>query len=288
MNPRIKTLKRLLFKVLKECPPKSRIDFDPVKFPRKFYLLKRPKAEIEAVALFCAMLAYGSAKQFILKIEKTMHLCEWKFLDAISGSCKLDWPGYRFSSSNDIMLFLQAIGKVIKKHGGLEQPFNQEFLKDKDLRKAQAAVRNAILNQIREDNIPITTGLKYLLPDPLSGGCAKRWQMFCRWMVRPDDGVDLGIWKSISPKSLVIPLDRHISRIAKNLGMTNRASDSWKTALEITKFLAHFAPNDPVMFDFALCHLGISGECKHGKDTRPCCNCTLAQVCKASINKSGR
>ena len=30
--------------------------------------------------------------------------------------------------------------------------------------------------------------------------------MYLRWMVRPHDGIDLGLWRGISPGKLVIPV----------------------------------------------------------------------------------
>jgi uncharacterized protein (TIGR02757 family) len=102
--------------------------------------------------------------------------------------------------------------------------------------------------------------------------------MFLRWLVRPDDGIDLGIWSGISPSQLVIPVDLHIRRIARSLGLTGRNQADWKMACEITTRLRELDPDDPVKYDFALCHLGISEGCD-GKSQEPCSTCMVAPAC---------
>ena len=85
--------------------------------------------------------------------------------------------------------------------------------------------------------------------------------MYLRWMVRPADGIDLGVWQSISPAKLVIPVDAHIQRICRLLGFTARKQADWKMAREITAALRRLDPLDPVKYDFSICHLGISEGC---------------------------
>lgn len=81
--------------------------------------------------------------------------------------------------------------------------------------------------------------------------------MFLRWMVRPAaNGVDFGIWKSISPSELYLPLDVHTSNNARKLGLIDRKQDDWKCLEELMERLRTFDPNDPVKYDFALFGLG--------------------------------
>jgi uncharacterized protein (TIGR02757 family) len=102
--------------------------------------------------------------------------------------------------------------------------------------------------------------------------------MYLRWMVRPGDGIDLGIWRTISPGKLVIPVDAHIQRICRLLGFTSRKQADWKMAQEITAQLRRFDPDDPVKYDFSICHLGISEGCG-GKGSPLCSDCMLAGYC---------
>ena len=103
-------------------------------------------------------------------------------------------------------------------------------------------------------------GLRFLMPSPNTGSACKRWCMFARWMVRPADGIDLGLWGHVDPSALVMPVDTHVFRIATALDLTRRRQADWKAALEITARMRTLFPNDPVRYDFALAHVGISGD----------------------------
>ncbi len=97
-------------------------------------------------------------------------------------------------------------------------------------------------------------------------------------MVRPADGVDLGLWP-LPTSALLVPLDTHVHRIARNLGLTQRRDASFRTAEEVTAVLRGFDPADPVKYDFALCHLGVSRECPSRPDPERCARCVLRTVC---------
>jgi len=86
----------------------------------------------------------------------------------------------------------------------------------------------------------------------------KRMNMFLRWMVRKDNcGVDFGLWNKISPAQLLCPLDVHVDRVARRLGLISRKQTDWKTVLELTENLRLFDPEDPVKYDFALFSMGV-------------------------------
>lgn len=282
-------LKPLLEKVLSDFPPVARTKADPIQFPRWFFDHGRPAAEVEAVALFAAMLAYGSAAQFIKKIEQTLDACKWRFLDLILDQKKAEkfaWPAYRLSTGDEIGILARAAGRLIGRHKSLKTVFLKGYKPDKSIKEGLTALHKALCREAEAIAGPLTRGTRHLLPDPAAGGCVKRWHMFLRWLVRPEDGVDMNLWPEVSPALLLIPLDRHISRIARNLELTSRGSDDWKTAEEVSASLARFCPEDPIKYDFSLCHLGIAGECTHGKDQELCRRCLLASACLAA--KPGR
>jgi uncharacterized protein (TIGR02757 family) len=120
--------------------------------------------------------------------------------------------------------------------------------------------------------------LRHLVSDPRAGSACKRLFLYARWMVRRADGVDLGLWP-LAPSSLLIPVDTHIHRISRNLGFTTRRTATWATAEEITSALRKLDPDDPVKYDFALCHLGVSRECPSRPDPIKCARCLLQDVC---------
>jgi len=117
------------------------------------------------------------------------------------------------------------------------------------------------------------SGMTQFFPSPAKGSACKRINLFLRWMVRDKD-IDFGLWRSIPANRLVIPLDIHIARISRCLGFTKRASADWKAAIEITEALKKLDPADPLKYDFALCHHGISGVCR-GRNNPGCRDCAL-------------
>ena len=93
---------------------------------------------------------------------------------------------------------------------------------------------------------------------PQRGSTCKRLNMFLRWMVRRDgNGVDFGLWKKIKPAELICPIDVHVSRVARKLGLIERKQTDWQTAVELTESLQRLDPADPVKYDFALFSLGV-------------------------------
>ena len=104
--------------------------------------------------------------------------------------------------------------------------------------------------------------------------------MLLRWMVRGPDTVDFGDWAALGTERLTIPLDTHVHRIGRYLGLTKRRSPDWKTAQEITGVLRTFDAKDPLRYDFALAHLGISGRCPTYRVPDICSSCRLNAVCQ--------
>jgi uncharacterized protein (TIGR02757 family) len=103
--------------------------------------------------------------------------------------------------------------------------------------------------------------------------------MYFRWMVRGPDGVDFGLWRFISPSRLVVPVDRHMARMAALLGLTDRRAGDWRTALDITRALRELDPDDPLRYDFALVRPGILRSCT-SSSTGDRGSCALGGVCR--------
>jgi uncharacterized protein (TIGR02757 family) len=124
-------------------------------------------------------------------------------------------------------------------------------------------------------------GPAHLLPDSHGSSGSKRLLLYLRWMVRPADGVDLGLWsKVVDPSVLLCPVDTHIHKLSRNLGFTSRADLSWTTTEEITRALSRFDPTDPVKYDFALCHMGMLQRCPSRRDPARCDGCGVKPVCR--------
>ena len=172
------------------------------------------------------------------------------------------------------MLFI--LHHILKQYESLEAAFKKNYgTGDRDIEKGLAgfiaACLNADTSEIYGNNVK-PRGLLQFFPSPENRSACKRSNLFLRWMIRDRD-IDFGIWKEIPMNKLIIPLDTHIARISKCLGLTDRKSQDWKTAVEITEALKIFDPEDPVKYDFALCHHGITGMCKGRKEITVCRKC---------------
>jgi uncharacterized protein (TIGR02757 family) len=106
-------------------------------------------------------------------------------------------------------------------------------------------------------------GVGYFFPRPSNGSACKRLNLFLRWMVR-HDGLDLGVWTRVAPSQLIVPLDTHIIRVGRCLKLTRYASPGWAMARDITTSLRRLDPDDPVRYDYALCHMSMMNACGFG------------------------
>ncbi len=183
---------------------------------------------------------------------------------------------YRFNKEKDILCLMYVLSETLKEWGSLKKLFSHYFRSDhEDIKKGLSGLIGYILS-INTSPVYGTdmkpSGLTQMFPSPEKGSACKRMNLFLRWMVRTED-IDLGIWDNVQPSKLIIPLDTHIARITRCLGFTRRKASDWKTAKEITLALTEFHPQDPLKYDFALCHHGISGLCKGEKSPASCQDC---------------
>jgi uncharacterized protein (TIGR02757 family) len=191
------------------------------------------------------------------------------FLDSYSprrDASRFDGFRHRFSSGRDIALLLHVVAQARSAAGSLEAFFVEG---DADPR---AATLEAAMDRFgerlfgldarpfhRDGRVPARSGARWLLPVPGNGSACKRHCLFLRWMVRPDDGVDCGLWRRVPRSRLVVPLDTHMERLGRALGWTRRRSPGWPMALEVTEALRRLDPDDPTRYDFPLSRLGILG-----------------------------
>lgn len=278
-------LRPLLDAWVKDYPFAERLLADPVEFPRRY----RDPRDVEVSALLSASLAYGRVSLFKPKLEGLHRLMGNSPADFVrqlnvQGAAKhLQGFVYRFNVGTDLAVLLLGMGRALREWGSLEALFASQLGTGEDfqgaLRGFTTELRRVPLEALRQRMGP-ERGLHHLLPSPDNSGAAKRLNLFLRWMVRGPDQVDLGIWKRIPPESLRIPLDTHILRLAGLLGLTRRKDTSWKTVEEITQSLRRMDPGDPVRYDFALCHLGMSGACPVRPVQENCRRCPLRAHCK--------
>ncbi len=184
-----------------------------------------------------------------------------------------DWA-WRFHTSEDLVAWLLAWKRLDRESGsGLEPHLLPGPGEDGD------AALSRVVQRLRAE-LPATYGLRFSLPDPLEGAACKRWRMFLRWMARTS-WPDLGLWARYPQGQLVIPLDTHVARVSRFIGLSARATPDGRMAREITEALRRLDPDDPLRYDFALSHLGILGDCPGVRRKATCAACPLYAICRA-------
>jgi len=238
---------------------------DPICTPRKY-----PRDEDrEVVGFLATALAYGRVAQIRASVERLTsimgeHPARYvRGFDPRQGRRALAGFVHRFNDGDDVGLLLHYARQMIEAKGSIGDYFLEGYSPaHDDIGPALCSfVRRALALDcapyFRNGRLPASAGVRFFLPSPQAGSTCKRLNLYLRWMVRPDDGVDFGIWRSVSPAKLVVPLDTHVSRVAGLLGFTTRRTVDWKMALEVTSRLRRIDPEDPVKYDFALCRVGI-------------------------------
>ena len=236
----------------------SQISPDPLEFPHRF----NNYFDIEISAFISSIFAYGNVKQIINTLEKLHAVMGYKPNEFVQQySYKKDrklfqYINHRFFTNDDIAKLFNALNIIYKNYGSLKYFFLlYYFEKDENIKSSLSFFSQNFLKIISPAE-ESTHGIKFMFPDPIKGSACKRMNLFLRWMVRKDD-LDFGLWNEISASKLVIPVDTHVAKICKMIGLTSMKTASWKMAEEITKKLRKFNPEDPVKYDFAICHLGM-------------------------------
>jgi len=157
---------------------------------------------------------------------------------------------HRTFQYTDTLYFLEFLQWYYRENESLETA----FIVTEDMKSSLSAFKDLFFHL---DNAPQRT--QKHIASPARKSTCKRLNMFLRWMVRKD-GVDLGLWNKISTSQLMIPLDVHVERVARQLNLIKRKQRDWSTVEELTSTLRQFDPEDPVKYDFALFGLGVSGE----------------------------
>ncbi len=133
---------------------------------------------------------------------------------------------------------------------------------------------------------PRSPGAAFFFPRPSAGSGCKRLNLFLRWMVRKD-ALDLGVWSRVSPAKLVVPLDTHVIRVGRCLRLTAYTSPGWRMARDITASLRRLDPDDPVKYDFALCHIGMMNACGFSRPQGDA-QCPLRGACRPRARRPRR
>lgn len=239
----MENVKEILDRRLEEIRADEFIPCDPVSVPHRY----QQTEDIELTAFLTALLSWGrrdmilrAANQLLTPMGK--HPYEFLLNATPDDMAYANSFVYRTMKGTDAVFLLKSLQAVYRQYGSLEI-----FFKGNSILNGLSDLRNALLE------FPHEKRSEKHLADVRKKAAAKRLQMFLRWMVRHDDkGIDFGLWKTVSPAKLILPLDVHAANSARQFGLTSRKQNDLKTALEITKKLKAFDPGDPVKYDLAL------------------------------------
>jgi uncharacterized protein (TIGR02757 family) len=268
---------------------------DPIQIVRRF-----EHADDREVVGFCAAaLAFGRVASVIQSIERVVAAMDGQpaayvrsFDPRVNGAAFADFV-HRWTRGVDVAALLWLMRQMVERAGSLEDFFLEgydpraddvgdaiESFSHRALRlDLRAVYPRAALGRAR------ARGVGFFFPRPSGGSACKRLNLFLRWMVRRD-ALDLGVWTRVPARSLIVPLDTHVIRVGRCLRLTRYTSPGWAMARDITASLRRIDPDDPVKYDFALCHLGMMNACGFSRAQRDS-QCPLRGVCRP-VARRGR
>jgi uncharacterized protein (TIGR02757 family) len=291
------SVSEVLERYAREAPRLAYRANDPVRCCHRY-----PEAEDrEVVALFCALLAFGRVGAFLPGVEALLGIMgrhPRRYVEEFRpGRNRGFFASFRLRlwGGEDLRYLLVSLARLFREFSTLEEAFLADGgegspgtaggLSAEHSGSGGSAHRARLTRLARLLHRGGGGGLKpppyyrNLVVDPAAGSACKRWNLFLRWVARPADGVDLGLWKRVSPRDLIIPLDVHVGRISLQIGLRRRRTLDWRAAEEVTGALARIDPADPLRFDLPLSHLGISAGCR-GRYLEPICDaCGIRSLC---------
>ncbi len=258
---------------------------DPVQIVRRY----REPRDQEVIGFCAAALAFGRV-QSVLNTVNTLAAvlggapaAYVRRFEPAAPHPELRAMVHRWIRGIDIVALLWVLRQMIEASGSIEAFFAEGLTPDAvDVGEAlESFSRRALALDLRAvygRRLPVRAGVGYFFPRPSVGSGCKRLNLYLRWMVRRDE-VDLGAWTSVPAGKLIVPLDTHVIRLGRCLGLTGYTSPGWRMAADITASLRAIDQDDPARFDFSLCHVGMMNACGFGRrqgDTQ----CPLTGICR--------
>ena len=240
--------KTKLDELAKKYETEDFIKDDPIQFPHRF----EHKKDIEIAGFIASLLAYGSRKQFIKKLDELFKIAQnepLNFIQNFEPEIIGDF-NYRFGKPNDFVEIFRTLKELYNSSNGLSELFEYGYNQN----KLFETVVDYFYARASKD---AKQGFYHMIPNPQNGGAMKRMCMYLRWMVRKGP-VDIGIWDFIKPSELYIPLDVHVARISRQEGLLTRKQNDFKAVIELTNKLKELDPEDPIKYDFAIFGYGVN------------------------------
>ena len=197
---------------------------------------------------------------------------------------------HRWTRERDVVALLWILRQMLDRSGSIEAFFLEGY--DPAALDVASALesfsRRAMALDLKASygRVPKRPGVSYFFSQPSKGGACKRLNLFLRWMIRRD-ALDLGVWTRVPASQLVVPLDTHVIRVGRCLQLTRRQSPGWKMASDITASLSMIDADDPVRYDFSLCHLGMMNACGFSR-AQADAQCPLRGACRPRARRRPR
>jgi len=280
-NDEQKETRRILEWLYEKYNRRDSIAPDPLQFVYRY----SDPADMEIAGFLASCLAYGRVEQIERDVNDLlgrMGDSPAEFVRSFDGKKKHRLRNFkhRFTTGDDICNLLCVLRTVLEQSGSIEAFFIGCYdSRDPNVASSLARFCDRLLGLYRKvTGRSAGRGLRYLLPSPAQGSACKRLNLFLRWMVRKD-AVDAGLWRSIDKAKLIVPVDVHMARLCRILGLHDRNTANLAMALEITAAFAQIEPSDPVKYDFALSRIGIIEDC-NGSRRVQCEDCELLDYCR--------
>ena len=263
---------------------------DPIQIVRRY----ARSDDREVAGFVSAALAFGRVASVLQSIERVLAVmgpapaAYLRRFDPRRDAPAFDGIVHRWTREKDIVALLWVLHQMVAAAGSIEQFFGAGD--DPASIDIQGALDSFSTRALALDlkaaygRVPKRPGVCYFFPRPSAGSACKRLNLFLRWMVRRD-ALDLGVWSRVTPARLIVPLDTHVIRVGRCLKLTAYTSPGWRMARDITASLRALDPEDPVKYDFALCHLGMMNACGFSRPQADS-QCPLRGVCQPRVRKS--
>lgn len=232
------------------------IEKDPISIPHRFRL----KQDIEIAAFFSSIIAWGQRVTVINNANNLMKRMDnqpYAFVKQYDESQKSIFNGFKHRTLNqkDVHYILKRLKWIYEQSDTLEWA----FFPNKDVRMNAVEYGLNRFSEIMYPNGLMHRSRKHIASPNRKSAC-KRLNMFLRWMVRENDGVDFGLWCNIEASQLMMPLDIHVINTSKKLGIHSKLKGNWISCEQLTQYFRRIHPDDPIVFDFALFGLGVNGD----------------------------
>lgn len=239
------------------------LDDDPLSIPHAF----DDRRDQEVIGLYAALLAWGRRDVLLRKLGE---LCErmnhapYRFVrtfDPANDAAALSDFVHRTFQPIDAIWLTTNLRTALDRYETVEGLFKAHWPGERENPETfpVAAMLQGVSTTLLTINDDTPQRLRKHLARPKAGSACKRLNMYLRWMVRPGS-VDLNLWSFLDPADLMMPVDVHVGRQARSLGLLHRKSNDWTAVRRLTAICRHFCASDPARYDFAFFGVGAQEE----------------------------